>query len=121
MPQIPDLLEELAVHKTAGDKLEARVLSVASDKSIPLDERWNMFVASGMGRKERWLAHFSSLKNIEDDLYNSYDKRQTVRVKDLMEALRYHEFTSMHERLHTIEEFQEEVLQLGISEFSYNW
>jgi len=116
------LRQDLRNHKREGDALSKRLLAFSSDTSEPLDERWNVFIKSGMGRIDSSFVEFASLGHVGDLCrYHHCERYRTVDADDILGWLEDHKFPSMHERLHTIEAFKEEVLKLGISGFIYDW
>jgi hypothetical protein len=109
-------------HKRAGEALAAKLFEFAADTTVPLDERWSLFIGSGMGFVETGNVNFSSLGCLQEDICaDRYEPYSTVDVEELLQWLEEHEFQSMHERLHTIVAFKEEVLSRGISGFTYNY
>jgi hypothetical protein len=71
----------------ARDKIEQVVKDYVQDKSIALDDRWEVFQKSGFGSCPSWVQH---LKSLHDDIciYDGLvptDRHQNVCVFDILE------------------------------------
>lgn len=106
--------EFLDVKKQLAEQLKVWV----KDKSIPLDQRWELFVKSELGEKSNWIERF---EGIDSDLY--YDefyihKYQTTTVDYLYECACENDILVTDEDK---EAFKEDVLDQFIFSFKFDW
>lgn len=129
--------------------LRKELETVVRDTSIDLNERWNAFISSGLGKHDKWIQHFESLKpkfnnsqqSVDDYLIgDSYDRHQTITVDDLYMRLGYTlddhngkaKYTAWtenarYEKLETVldqtdlDNFREECLSRFLYSFDYDW
>lgn len=102
------------------------------DKSIPLKERWDLFIESKLGDHSNYIVHFNT---IDDDLFGPDEiirvsKYETITVEDI--CVYYLEnkiypyaglISKQNEKLTFInlDEFKEEVLEKFIYSFTFDW
>jgi hypothetical protein len=121
MSALQEISTEIQAHTQAHKALEGRLKKVVTDTSIPLEDRWDLFVQSGMGDHEPWIQHFEALKDYEDDLYDGLERHSTVEITELLIHLGELEFESQHAKIHVTDAFKEEVLSQFIRAFTYDW
>ena len=101
------------------------------DKDIPLDERWDVFIKSGLGTKDSWITRFDSLGQdyfMYDGEYHC-ERYQTIHMDNVWERmtddtrLYLTEFsdTLKPEVAAKLDPFREEVLEKFIQSFYYDW
>ena len=88
--------------KQLKDELEQELKQIIQDKTQDLDERWDLFIESGLGNCESWIQDFKfwvpkfashqgagSAQVIIDALHNNYNRSETVNLEDLYHRLGY--------------------------------
>jgi len=106
--KIEKFLEE---KKLLTEKLKLWVV----DKSIPLGERWDLFIKSELGIEEPYIIDFDcemDKQYIEELEY----KYSTHNTGDIVKWLDEGQYTEIQ-----IIEFQEEVLEKFIKSFKFDW
>ena len=102
------------------DKLKQQLTSElrewVKDKSIPLDERWDVFFASGLGVHSGSLENFVNLT--DDDLANVRDFNR-YEIVDLDYVREYGSITLESDEAY--DEFREDVLSKFIKSFEWDW
>lgn len=75
-------------------KIKKDYLAFIGDKSIPLNDRWNLFVTAPSSLKEhfKWGSTFQTLENITPQRFNWYDhfsidRGQTGNLLDIVTSL----------------------------------
>ncbi len=95
------------------DKLTQELKEWVKDKSISLDERWEVFIESDLGTHKcsyEDFAHFNS------DMYCDDTRRgATIYLSDVEDT--YFENNTLEE----INEFKEDVLNSFIKSFEFDW
>ena len=84
--------------------------TIASDKELPLDERWEFFCEFGpdFGKTTYSTLH---LTNIDDCYYDiGFERYQTIELPNLYERIK-----------NPPETLKEEMLQSGYFSFVYDW
>lgn len=69
------------------DEIESVVKQYVQDKSIPLNERWEIFEQSGFGEHQCWIKHLDSLHDdivMYDGLVHA-DRMQSISVFTIIE------------------------------------
>lgn len=86
------------------------------DKSIPLDERWDVFFASGLGIHSGNIEKFINLN--DDDLVSrmDYNRHEIVKLGDIRE----YGIDSL-ESDEDYNDFREDVLEKFIKSFEWDW
>lgn len=104
-------------------ELKKQFETVIRDKSIPLEERWALFVWAPITFKNTssWVEDFDSEKLLGskifwyDDLY--YERYETVNTTDMIERFKEkEEFTP-----EIIDAFKEEILQKNLGSWVNDW
>lgn len=135
------IVEEMLYHQ---DHITEKLKVWVVDKDIPLEERWDTFIKSGLGEHHVFLVKFKSLG--ED--FISYDgkfhaeRHQTVDVEDIEQILldghghwegdwegrwdgdghwKGEEFIHEEYPEEMIAEFKEEVLEKFLKSFEFDW
>jgi len=90
------------------------------DKSIPLDERWKLFIDSKLGDRK---GYYQSFKNFNsNDYYDKFywDRHMTIEVDDMYErgCEDNFEYFGSPEKAN---EFREDVLNKFIYSFNNDW
>lgn len=117
------------------DNIELVVKEYIQDKSIPLDDRWEIFEKSGFGCEKSWIQHLESLNDdivMYDGLVHA-DRHQAVSVFEILE--RYYEHKEDFEKKSYNADkylewqkykfdpvaFQEECLEKFVKGWVYDW
>jgi hypothetical protein len=116
------------------DKIEDVVKQYVKDKSIPLDDRWEIFEKSGFGKHNCYIQHLDSLHDdicMYDGLVH-VDRNQDVSVFDIIEA--YKEAVESYDEDDDDEDilkwkrygfdpdsFKEECMQKFVKGWKYDW
>jgi hypothetical protein len=113
----------------ARDKIEQVVKDYVQDKSIALDDRWEVFEKSGFGSCPSWVQH---LKSLHDDIciYDGLvhiDRHQNVCVFRILERYEDHlgydteKLQKWQKYNFNPEAFKEECLEKFIKGWVYDW
>lgn len=125
--ELKKLIDDLNQRKS---DLENQVKSVCQDKTLPLDERWELFVVSDFGIHKNWCEDF---EEIDNSAYNRYAFINLVdRVEfeledcgfyDLKECLKDPEFNveQYEVELVKLNKLREEILQKWIKSYVFDW
>ena len=123
MRQVVEALLQSQEHITQALKLWV------VDKSIPLDERWDVFIKSGLGSTDRWSLNLDSLPT-DAVMYEGIihcDRYQTREVRDLPEELEDaienwdHDYGHKEAKDIDLVAVKEEILKEFIYSFTYDW
>ena len=97
-------------------KITTNLKEWVKDRSISLDERWNLFFKSNLGDHKNWIEDFKNLDS--DDLVKSrdYNRHETVYLEDLKEY-----GVESIESDENYNEFREDVLSKFIKSFEWDW
>ena len=68
-------------------KITEELKEFVKDKSIPLEDRWSLFIESGLSSHKNCIQDFKTF-NIEDYHCNS-DRYETIEVTSIIEYLNY--------------------------------
>ena len=103
-------IENLLIEK---DRLKTKLKTWVIDKSVPLDERWEVFFKSGLGNHKSYYQDFKYFST------NNYcDDRGKYAVIDLENVEeRYLEDLTEEQLI----EFKEDVLSKFIKSFTFDW
>lgn len=93
-------------------ELEKELTAYCCDKSIPLDERWEVFELSGMGSIRGWTSNCPAIdKMLEDD--ESYEKHKTYYYSNMIG-----DFEANDPRTIEIKEYALATFEIG---FVFDW
>lgn len=118
-----DKIEEFLKTK---EQLTEELKIWVKDKSIPLEERWEVFIKSELGEQSDFYEDFV---HIESDEYNPdghfhIDRHELITVQEILERAQEANYYSKEIMLDTEEkiiEFKEEVLSKFIYSFENDW
>jgi hypothetical protein len=82
------------------------------DKSIPLEERWDVFVDSELWENDCYIIHSDVLDL--DRCYSNMDRHETINVEWILEYF-------SDEPKEKLDKFKEEILENFIYSFTYDW
>ncbi len=93
LKQIDEFQLVLAVH-------EKTIRQYVVDKSFPLEERWNVFVKSGLGKIAAYIQHFDALNDfkgsvnnaVEEDLHDYQNRGTLIDLTELPDLLEEYEY-----------------------------
>lgn len=126
------MLDEISAFKNDSNPLKEKYLNYIQDKSIDLEERWEVFCKAPTDWKEKdsYIVHFQVEKALKanggeiswyDDFY--IEKNETIHLMNVIERLE--EETETFEELgwnsELIKQFKEEVLEKNLASFDYDW
>ena len=94
------------------EELTKKVEEYCQNKEYPLDKRWDLFIESDLGKHESWCIDLNSVDL--DNFYAEKDRYQFFNVDDLIFWFDDHAYTN-------IDEIKEELLQMFIKSFEYDW
>ena len=80
------------------------------DKSVPLEERWDVFLDSELGEISTYYEDYDGVDT--DDLLADHDKYQVIRVEHILERIEDDEDAIR---------FKEDVLDKFSAGFEYDW
>ena len=103
-------IEQLAKQK---QELTVELREWVKDKSIPLDERWDVFFASGLGSHIGSIEEFVNLNS--DDYCDNMQRHEIVHLGDVSDWVG--SLTSDE----AYDEFREDVLSKFIKSFEWDW
>lgn len=125
---MPTLTEKIKKIGKEVESLKKDFAKFVKDKSLPLDERWGLFVEYGRiyGGEGSWVQHFKveqKLKHKEICWYDDFyvERRQTVELPQIIESIEENlcEDSDWTEEL--VVEFKEEILDKNMYSFTYDW
>jgi|SRR6188508_1971822 len=115
------------------DKLTEELKEWVKDKSISLDERWEVFIESDLGIHKSFIERFKTLDNdlIGTDCAISVYKYETIFVESIYEAIQEAQeeleenpdsvYVSKKLANTDLNSFREECLEKFIKSFEFNW
>lgn len=89
------------------------------DQSVPLDERWNLFIQSKLGDHRHYYERFANFPS--DGYYDDFfwDRHMTITVDNMYEAgLDREGYLDTQDKA---DEFREDVLRQFIYSFNIDW
>lgn len=108
-------------YKCVISNIKRLYLPYIQDKSIPLEDRWEIFGKVPQELKEHkiWIVHFPSEKKFGeicwyDDFY--VERHETVNLIDLVRSINRNKWSQ--ER---IDAFKEDILQMNLGSFINDW
>lgn len=124
---------EFEVFRNIAETLQSEVWTMLKDKSIPLNERWKVFVEASGGVINKVNSYYMDFQSMTkagfggswyDDFY--LDRHQTMELTSLVECLEdRNNLNSDSKRFkmteEQIEELKEEILQSGYTGFVFDW
>lgn len=102
--------------KKDKEKLTLELKEWVKDKSIPLDERWEVFFASDLGKHSSWIEDFVNLDSDDVASHRDMDRSETVDLQDI----RAYGISSI-ESDEDYDAFREDVLTKFIKSFEWDW
>ena len=139
MPKRWTLQNHLTVKKLLLDAFKPRkdlkkqYLKYIQDRKLPLNDRWDVFVAAPIDIKEEepWIQEFDIEKKVGKFPWFDWgrERNETVDVSDFINNIDFEDNIGISDlygldRQFTIEslnEFKEEVLQKNIGSFNLDW
>lgn len=110
--------EKLKQFKKIQSEFEQELKAYCKDKSIPLDERWELFVESGMGEIGRWITKCKPMRKIIDHDKFYFEKYSTNRYANLLERL---EDPEEYEYVGLKDGWQNELKEYALDNFEAGW
>lgn len=96
-----------------NESLEIKVKELIKDKTIPLEDRFHIFIISDCGEEKPWIENFDSIN--EDDYYWYENRYRTVEISEFIDCV------EDRENDETIDKFKQEVLDKFIKSFVIDW
>lgn len=106
---INELQKRLELFNKAKENIKSDLKKFVADKSYPLNERWNLFIESDLGNNDIFIPSF---KSFDIDHYGDFNKYELVSVEKILENLETEEEEN---------NFKEEILQMFIKSFIFDW
>lgn len=117
------------------DEARSALHSVLADKTIPLEERWELFCETpkDMLNEQSYIVHFSTYDfSWYDDFY--CERHQTMYMADLIDNIEYaiedydenYEYNKGYEKFfkdkpEKLDELKEEILADALYSFEFDW
>jgi len=108
------LLNDLQYYFNILHETTFEVEDFVKNKEYPLEDRWEIFIESGLGNEESFMVYFKSY-DIEEYLCR-HDKYETIYIQNIID-----DSIDRKESLETINNLKEEILQMFIKSFEYDW
>lgn len=124
-------------YRAAVEMMRQQFTTVITDKSIPLNERWELFKKAPTELKETtcWVVNFNTLNEAEGGHVSWYDmfgvdRHQTVEMLDIIERLEeiieYGQTKIKAKQFFIdnpakLDDLKEEILSMNLQSFVYDW
>lgn len=110
--------EKLKQFKKIQSEFEQELKAYCKDKSIPIDERWEVFAESEMGTIGRWITKCKPIRKIinRDECY--FEKYSTNNYAELLERL---EDPEEYEYVGLKDGWQNELKEYALDNFEAGW
>ena len=118
-----ELKSEIAEFRNSEEQLKQKVVSFVQDKSISLEERWELFVDSDLGGLAPWISTYGPF-DANDNVNEFYfSKHQVVDMVDLVGMLIENRDADcgVLRTLDEINEIKEAMLQKFEKGFIFDW
>lgn len=107
------------------DKLKESFKEFCQNKSIDIEDRWEVFEQIGafFGEDEWFVVHFKSLPKefiMYDGNYMHADRYQTINTTSIVEHIEEYEGDSKYSNIN-INDVKEEILDKFLWSFVYDW
>lgn len=110
--------EKLKQFKKIQSEFEQELKAYCKDKSISIDERWEVFAESGMGTIGRWITKCKPMRTIMDRDQCYFEKYSTNRYAELLERL---EDPEEYEYVGLKDGWQNELKEYALDNFEAGW
>lgn len=114
LQDIVDYIDFVKNAKKLANMYKEAFEAYITDKSIPLDLRWSLWLdaPSELKNRDSCIPDFQSLEEefLYDGMFNRYETVETVRILEM--------FT---ESAGDLEAFKEEILEQNLESFEYDW
>lgn len=110
--------EKLRQFKKIQSEFTQELKAYCKDKSIPIDERWEVFAESGMGNIHRWITKCKPIREIinHDECY--FEKYSTNNYAELLERL---EDPEEYDYVGLKDGWQNELKEYALDNFEAGW
>ena len=112
LTQYDYLKGELTLFNKQKEELTQKVKSFCQNKEYSLDDRWNLFIKGNFGEHQGWYINLNSIDL--DKFYSNLDRYVFITTDYIIDWLDDHAYTN-------IDEVKEEILQLFIKSFIFDW
>lgn len=118
-----NLKNEVVKFKSDQEQLKQKVISFVQDKSISLEDRWEVFVDSDLGDSSRWISAYGPFDGSKDADEFYFNRHQVVDMVDLVNMLIENNAANcgVIRTLDEINEIKEGMLQKFEQRFVYDW
>lgn len=111
--------EKVENYLNLQNEIRIELKEYVKDKSIPLDERWELFIMCELGNNEPYIEHFNSFN--DDELFAELELSRNEVVTsesiiDLLDTNIYGEYLYT-----TLDDVKEEILDKFITSFKLDW
>lgn len=106
---INELQKRLELFNKAKENIKSDLKKFVVDKSYPLNERWNLFIESDLGDDDVFIPFF---KSFDIDHCRDFNRYELISVEEILENLETEEEEN---------NFKEEILQMFIKSFIFDW
>lgn len=114
------LLNELNRLEKLTNEVTDKVKAYVQDISIPLDNRWELFIKSDLGEEIRFVEDFGPLGNVYEYYDFFFDRNQTVDLASFIANIEEGVY-SIKITKEEINIIKEEILGKFIKSFIYDW
>lgn len=136
--QFDHLNDELLLFNKQKEELTQKVKEFCQNKEHPIESRWKLFIESNLGEHENYYIDFET---IELEYLRDFNKYEFVRCVDLIDMYKDHSSDQLYDELELtcnygtdeyeyfikievnpkVDIFKEEILQLFVKSFTYDW
>ena len=95
------------------EAMKKELIKFCKDKSIPLQERWELFIKSDLGDISQWASDCKVIRDIVDEDDLTYEKYSTHLYKDIID-----EWAADDKRKIEVQEYALKKFEKG---FTYDW
>ena len=111
--------EKLKALKDTQAEIKEELKIWVKDRSISLDERWSVFLNSEMGESDPYYKSFESFA-VPDDFRYIPERYRNITVESIYEELLEKEEEEQLDSSRS-DAFREEVLEMFLDRFVWNW
>ncbi len=108
--------EKIQQLKDLKQELTLELKEWVKDKTIPLDERWDLFFQSDLGDHRTWIEDFKNLDSDNIAKNRDVNRHETIYLDTIEEW-----YIKSIEDSEKYDEFREDVLSKFIQSFEWDW
>ena len=108
---IKDLQKRIELFNKAKESIKSDLKKFVVDKSYPLNERWDLFIESDLGDDDKYMP-YTNFFDITHKYQSNFKKYELAFVEGISKNLDTEEKENS---------FKEEILQMFIKSFIFDW